>query len=300
MQLVNEQDDAATLGLHLRQHRFQPLLELAAVFGSGDERAHVKRQELLVAEAVGHVALDDAQGQAFRNRGLADARLADQHGVVLGAPRQHLDGAADLLVAADNGIELALCRGLGEVARIALQRIVALLGGRGVGGAAFAQIVYRRVEALRRDAGIDEDRCRLGAFLERQRQQQPLGGDVLVAGLLGDLLGLVENACELPRRAGLARAAAGDLGTLGEIGVDGQKCRLGITARFADETRGHALAVVEQRFQKVLGCQLLMAFTKRNGLRRLHETASAVRIHLEIHRPSLSTLVSALAARKAP
>ena len=109
--------------------------------------------------------------EAFRDRRLADARLADQHGVVLGAPRQHLDGAADLLVAADDGIELAGGCSLGEVARIALQRVVALLGRRGVGGAALAQIVDRRVEALRRDAGIGEDLRCLGALLERERQQ---------------------------------------------------------------------------------------------------------------------------------
>ena len=59
---------------------------------------------------------------------LADARLADQHGIVLGAARQHLDRAADLLVAADDRIELALRGGLGQVAGIFLQRVVGLLG----------------------------------------------------------------------------------------------------------------------------------------------------------------------------
>ena len=93
---------------HFRQHRLQPLLELAAIFGAGDEGAHVERQELLVLEAFRHVAIDDAQRQAFGDRRLADARLADQHRIVLGAPRQHLDGAADFLVAPDDRVELAL------------------------------------------------------------------------------------------------------------------------------------------------------------------------------------------------
>ncbi len=62
-------------------------------------------------EAVGHVAVDDAQRQTFDDGGLADAGLADQHRIVLGAARQHLDGAADFLVAADHRIELAVaCR----------------------------------------------------------------------------------------------------------------------------------------------------------------------------------------------
>ena len=89
------------------QHRLQPLLELAAEFGAGDQRAHVQRHQLLVAQAFGHIAIDDAQRQAFGDGGLADARLADQHGIVLGAAGQHLDGAADFLVAADHRIELA-------------------------------------------------------------------------------------------------------------------------------------------------------------------------------------------------
>ena len=44
--------------------------------GTGDKAAHVERQQLLVLEAFRHVALDDAQRQAFRDRGLAHARLA--------------------------------------------------------------------------------------------------------------------------------------------------------------------------------------------------------------------------------
>ena len=55
-----------------------------------------------------HVALDDAQGEAFDDRRLADARLADQHGIVLRAAREDLDHAANFLVAADDRIELAL------------------------------------------------------------------------------------------------------------------------------------------------------------------------------------------------
>ena len=50
--------------------------------------------------------------QTFDDRGLADAGLADQHGIVLGAAGQHLDGAADFLVAPDHGVELAVARRL--------------------------------------------------------------------------------------------------------------------------------------------------------------------------------------------
>ena len=90
------------------QHGLQPLFELAAIFRARDQRAHVERQQLLVLQAFRHVAVDDAQRQALRDRRLADAGLADQHRIVLGAARQHLDGAADFFVAADDRVELAL------------------------------------------------------------------------------------------------------------------------------------------------------------------------------------------------
>ena len=137
--------------------RLQPLLELAAIFRAGDQRAHVERQQLLVLQALRHVAIDDAQRQALGDRGLADAGLADQHRIVLGAPRQHLDGAADFLVAADDRVELAVARVLGQVAGVFLQRVVLVLGRGRVGGAALADLVDRRVQRLRRDAGVGED-----------------------------------------------------------------------------------------------------------------------------------------------
>ncbi len=132
------------------QHRLQALLELAAIFRAGDERAHVEGEQLLVLEALRHVAVDDAQRQALDDRRLADAGLADQHRVVLRAPRQDLDRAADLLVAADHRVELAVARRLGEVAGIFLQRVVGVLGRRVVGGAALAQRIDGGVESLRR------------------------------------------------------------------------------------------------------------------------------------------------------
>jgi len=40
-------------------------------------------------QAFGDVAVDDALRQAFDDRGLAGAGLADQHGIVLRAAREH-------------------------------------------------------------------------------------------------------------------------------------------------------------------------------------------------------------------
>src|SRR3546814_6246817 len=64
--------------------------------------------------------------QALDDRRLADAGLTDQHGVVLRAARQHLDDAADLLVAPDHRVDPTLAGRLGEVAPVLLERLVLL------------------------------------------------------------------------------------------------------------------------------------------------------------------------------
>ena len=109
------------------EHGLQPLFELAAILRAGDQRAHVERDDPLVLQALRHVAADDAAGQPFDDGGLADAGLADEHRVVLGPARQHLDDAADLFVAADHRIELALARELGEIAAVSLERLIGAL-----------------------------------------------------------------------------------------------------------------------------------------------------------------------------
>src|SRR3546814_13003165 len=68
--------------------------------------------------------------------------------IVLGATGKHLDGAADFLVAADHRVQLAVPRRLGQVAGELLQCVIAVLGGRGVGAAALADLVDRGVQPL--------------------------------------------------------------------------------------------------------------------------------------------------------
>ena len=200
-----------------------------------------------------HVAVDDAQREAFDDGGLADAGLADQHGIVLGAAREHLHSAADFLVAADHRIELAFARRFRQIARIFLQRVILILSGGAVGRAPLAQSLDRGVERLRGDAGLREDARRVGPLLEREREQQPLDRDVRIAGLLRDLLGVVEE----PRRGGphvdLARARALHLGELRERGFRLGQRLARAAARAVDEPGGEPFVVVEQNLEEVLG-----------------------------------------------
>jgi hypothetical protein len=124
VQLVDERDDLALGVGDLLEDGLQPVLELAAVLRARDHRTDVERDDALVAQALGNVALDDPPRQTLDDRGLADAGLADEHRVVLRAPREHLDDAPDLLVAPDHRVEPPLARLFGEVASEALQRLV--------------------------------------------------------------------------------------------------------------------------------------------------------------------------------
>ncbi len=63
--------------------RLQPLLEIAAIAGAGQQRAHVERIDDRFLEHVGHVAFDDLARQTLRDRGFAHARIADIERVVL-------------------------------------------------------------------------------------------------------------------------------------------------------------------------------------------------------------------------
>ena len=59
--LVDEQDDLALGGGGLVQDRLQTLFKFAAKLCARDQGAHVQRHQLLVLQAFGHVAIDDAQ-----------------------------------------------------------------------------------------------------------------------------------------------------------------------------------------------------------------------------------------------
>ena len=98
------------------------LLELAAEHRASDHAAHAQRDDARIAQGRGHVALDDPAGDALDDGRLADARLADQHRIVLLAAAQHRQHATDLAVTPGGGIELAIARLGGQVAPELVER----------------------------------------------------------------------------------------------------------------------------------------------------------------------------------
>src|SRR6185437_5733041 len=283
VELVDEDDDLPLRRGDLGQHRLEPLLELAAELGAGDERAEVERQQALLLEAVGHVAMRDAQRQPFDDRRLADAGLADEHRVVLGAAGEDLDRAANFLVAADDRVELAFARHGRQIARVFLERVVTLLGARAGRRPTFAHFLDRAIQSPGGEPRIRQRLRRRSALGERDRQQQPLDGDEAVASLLGDLLGFTEEPRGLRRKVDLSGTAAFDAGQLFEVRFNHGRGARGIAAGGADQIRRQAFLVVEQHLQKMVRGDLLVAEPLGEALCGLHETLRALGIFFEVH-----------------
>src|SRR5205085_1546533 len=83
-----------------------------------------------------HLAVGDAGREPFDHGCLADARLADEHRVVLRAAREDLHDPLDLGLAADDGVELALRGEPREVAAELVEQLRGLLALAGLAGRA--------------------------------------------------------------------------------------------------------------------------------------------------------------------
>ena len=193
--LIDEQHDLPFGGGDLLEHGLEPLLKLTAVLGTGNQRAHVEGDQLAVLQRLGHIAVDDALGQPLHNGGLADAGLADQHRVVLGAAREDLNRAADLLIAADHRIELAFAGRLGEIAAVFLQRFIGAFRVLIRHPLTAAHGLHRLLELVGIGAGLGEQL--LGAtIVDRQGEHQVLNGDEAVFVGFTQGIGLVQHLVE--------------------------------------------------------------------------------------------------------
>jgi hypothetical protein len=104
--LVDEEDGVRDL-LGPGDDPLEPLLELAAELGSGEQRAHVERPDGGLGQDLGNPLLVDGERQPLGDGGLAHARIAHVDGVVLAAAAEHLDGALELRAAPDERVDLA-------------------------------------------------------------------------------------------------------------------------------------------------------------------------------------------------
>ena len=218
---------------------------------------------------VRHLAVDDAARQPFGDRGLADAGLADEQRIVLLPPAQHLDGAVDLGLAADQRIDLALARLLVEVDAIGLERIALLLRsssprlGVGVLVDAAHRARFRQARPLGDAVADVVDRVVAGHVLLLQeiggvalalgedRDQHVGAGHLLAAGRLHVDHGALDHALEAGGGLGILAAVGDQVVEFGfEIGDEAALELVEIDVAGAHH-RGRVL-VVDQREQQML------------------------------------------------
>jgi len=192
VEFVDEADDFALRIDDLLHDGLQAVLEFAAELSAGDHGTEVDGGEALALQLVGHVAAHDALGEAFDDGGLADAGLADEDGVILGAAGEHLHDAADFVLAADDGVELALAGGIGEVVGVAFERLVFGLGIL-VGDALGAADGYEGAEnGVVGGAGAVQELAGGVVAFVGDGQEEVFGGDELIL----EMGGFVESALE--------------------------------------------------------------------------------------------------------
>ena len=107
VQLIDKQNDAAFGFAHIFQNGFQTFFKLTAVFGTGQQRAHIQRQNTFVFQVFRYFAVNDALRQTFDHGGFTHARRAYKNRIIFGAALQYLNGAADFVVTANHRVEFA-------------------------------------------------------------------------------------------------------------------------------------------------------------------------------------------------
>jgi len=112
--------------------------------------------------------------------------------VVLGAPLQHLNGAADFVVAADHRIELALLGPLGQVDGVSFQRLSLILRAGVLDLLAAAHGLDAALDQAPGRTYLAQQGAQFALVLQRGQHEQ-FGGDIGILALLGQFVGQVQQ-----------------------------------------------------------------------------------------------------------
>ena len=213
----------------------------------------------LFASSSGTSFVHDPVGEPLGDRGLADAGLADQGGIVLRLRPQDLDDPLDLLLATDDGVELARSGRLGQVDP-------ELVDGRRLAGALrllcgpgrralrehpdhlVTDLVEVHAEGLE-DAGGDP------LALAHEAQEEMLGADVVVAQPTRLVDGQLDHTLRAGREADLA-----DDGTIAAADDEldrGSDLRQ-LDVHVLEHARGDALALANEAEEQVLRADVVV------------------------------------------
>ena len=118
---IDKNDGLSFVLCELFEYGLQAFFKFTAILGTCQQGGHIKRQYAFVFQTLRHFTIDDTLRQTFHDRGLANAGLANQHGIILAPTLQYLNRTANFVIATNDGIQLALSGALGQIKRVLLQ-----------------------------------------------------------------------------------------------------------------------------------------------------------------------------------
>ena len=285
VQLIDEQDDAPLGVLHFVQDGLQALFKFAAVLCARDERAHVQREDRLVLQGLRHVAADDPLRQSFGDGRLADARLADEHGVVLRLARQDADDVSDLVVTADDRVRLLFAGVLHQIGAVFLQRLIGVLRAVRRHAAAAADGLQGLQAVLLADAIVRKQRRDGLVGRVEHGKEQVLHGDVFVPHALRRALGLSHQAVHSTGNIEFVGIPAGaaDARQLFHGGLRRSRQALDAHAHFLQQLRDEPAVLLQQSQKQVSLLDLLILMRRCDRLRTLQGLQCFLRILIRVH-----------------
>ena len=104
------------------QDSLDTLLVFSFVLCTCHEGTHIQAEEP-ADKRCGDISACDSLSEPLRNSRLSYSRFTDQHRIVFGPPTQNPDDASNLVIAADDRVELALLSQCGQVDGVFGKRI---------------------------------------------------------------------------------------------------------------------------------------------------------------------------------
>ena len=163
--LVDDEDDIS-LAADLLNESLHARLKLAAELRSCDERGEIEQEYLLVAQLRRHIAGGNTLRKTLGDRRLADARLADEAGIVFLTAVKDLNDALELFAAADHAVELARAGTVGERDAVVIKKLAlalplaAVLAAARTLGLGAVAVIFGVGGVLRAEKPVEErERC---------------------------------------------------------------------------------------------------------------------------------------------
>ena len=222
----------------------------------------------MVLQAVRYVSAHNPQRQPLGNGGLANARFTDQYRVVLGLAAQNTDHVTDLVITADNRVQLVVAGQFHQVGAVLFQRIIGFLGvvagNAGCpthGGQRLEEVGLLIVESAQQ---LFDPIIGLGA----DAQPHMLHGEVLVLHLLGAAFRLQQCLFHLGRNVDLVclPARTADTGNTAQAVGHSLAQAVRIHAHTREQLGNQAIGVLQERGHQVLLLHLHMLIFYGQGL----------------------------------